>query len=887
MNPSTQHEVTQLLIRDYGFKQRGKWLQAGTCPSCSKKELFTNTENPWTIRCGRENNCAYEESIKTLYPEIFEGFNKRHKPTETNPNATADAYMQMQRGFDLTKIKGWYDQGSFFHADADKGTATVRFWLDDRRTIHMERFVEQVTITDPDTGERTKRKAHFKGSHEGMAWAPPGMKVEHNDEIMIVEGCLDAIACTLNGFKAVAALSCVNYPKHYIDQHKGKNITWVWALDNDMTGKQAGRRYTKKWVKRMRAEGHDCDAAMIPQGRKKVDWNDLHISGKLNNRLMEEYRYQGAKLIARSASEKAILIYQNTERREFPFDYNNRTYWFKMDLDKFAKAVEKEAGKDDGRTEEQIREDGLKEAGAIVEIANCKAQFLYFQSNLVTDESWYYCRISFPHRGTAIKNTFTGSQLSGASEFKKRLLGIAAGAVFTGTTGQLDSIVKYGLYNIKTVDTVDFIGYSKEHRAYIYNDLAVKDGQMVKLNEEDFFEFDSLSVKSLSGSVNLQVNPVREHYKNDWLLQLHTCFGAKGITALAFWFGSLFAEQIREYYKFYPFLEVIGEAGAGKSTLIEFMWKLYGRPDEEGFDPCKSTAAARARKMAQVSNLPVVLIESDREDSVHARGFDWDELKTAYNGRSVRSRGQKSSGNETYDPPFRGSIVIAQNNQVNASEAILQRICHLHFTKGEHNAKTKALAEALERTPMEQISGFLLMAISKERQILQIIKEKTAEYENTLMAFPDIKTVRIAKNHALLMALVDALATVIPLGEEITGETHDCIADMAIERQHAINSDHPIVVEFWEMFDFLDGDNGRLDHSRDASVIAVNINEFVQRAAERKQQLPCLIQDLKKHLKTSKARKFIDVKSVNSAIDLDSVNNKAKTKKCWVFQRER
>ncbi|MES9901096.1 MAG: hypothetical protein ABW168_00270 [Sedimenticola sp.] len=88
------------------------------------------------------------------------------------------------------------------------------------------------------------------------------------------------------------------------------------------------------------------------------------------------------------------------------------------------------------------------------------------------------------------------------------------------------------------------------------------------------------------------------------------------------------------------------------------------------------------------------------------------------------------------------------------------------------------------------------------------------------------------------------------------------------------------------MFDFLNGDNGRLDHSRDPAVIAVNINEFVQRAAERKQQLPCLIQDLKKHLKTSKARKFIAVKSVNSAIDLDSVNNTAKTKKCWVFQQE-
>jgi len=95
---------------------------------------------------------------------------------------------------------------------------------------------------------------------------------------------------------------------------------------------------------------------------------------------------------------------------------------------------------------------------------------------------------------------------------------------------------------------------------------------------------------------------------------LWQCFGAKGMAALTFWFGSLFAEQIREMDESYPFLEIVGEAGSGKSTLIEFLWKLLGRSDYEGFDPSKSTHAARTRNLAQVSNLPVVLIESDREN---------------------------------------------------------------------------------------------------------------------------------------------------------------------------------------------------------------------------------------------------------------------------------
>ncbi len=161
MNPALLQELTSALIRDYDFKERKGWLQSGKCPDCSKKELFANSSSPWTLRCGRENKCGWIGSSKELYPEIFEGFNKRYKPTQENPNATADAYLMYQRGFDIDRIKGWYEQGNFWRQNADKGTATVRFWLDEKHTVHMERLVEEVTITE-EGGEKKKRKAHFQ-----------------------------------------------------------------------------------------------------------------------------------------------------------------------------------------------------------------------------------------------------------------------------------------------------------------------------------------------------------------------------------------------------------------------------------------------------------------------------------------------------------------------------------------------------------------------------------------------------------------------------------------------------------------------------------------------------------------------------------------------------
>ncbi|MNT96986.1 hypothetical protein D3C72_2392070 [compost metagenome] len=63
----------------------------------------------------------------------------------------------------------------------------------------------------------------------------------------------------------------------------------------------------------------------------------------------------------------------------------------------------------------------------------------------------------------------------------------------------------------------------------------------------------------------------------------------------------------------------------------------------------------------------------------------------------------------------------------------------------------------------------------------------------------------------------------------------------------------------------------------------MNLNEFVEMAANKRQQVPAL-SDLKRLLKTSKSPKFLESnKPVNSARLLDAFD-KPKTIRCWVFQ---
>ena len=120
----------------------------------------------------------------------------------------------------------------------------------------------------------------------------------------------------------------------------------------------------------------------------------------------------------------------------------------------------------------------------------------------------------------------------------------------------------------------------------------------------------------------------------------------------------------------------------------------------------------------------MVFIEADRAETSHAKRFDWDEVKAYYNGRGLRVRGRNNSGVDTDDPPFRGTLAIAQNEPVNASDAVLERIVQLHFSKSGHSNESKAATEEMQRLGTEQLSYFTLLAAIHEKEVVEHVRER-------------------------------------------------------------------------------------------------------------------------------------------------------------------
>ncbi len=878
MNPTLKHDITEALVHQYQGKVNARYINKIECPSCHVREAFTSVDAPWVIQCGRSNKCGASHHVKELMPEFFETWTERYQPKtdaeiQANPTAVADGYLRDGRGFDLIRIKGWYTQEYYYKQELNAGTTTVRFQLPN---AYWERLLDKPQRFG-------KQKANFVGTYKGEVWCPPVLSMTDliaAQEIWIVEGIFDAIALHHAGIVAVSNMSCNNYPAKFLatlrknTDHIGQRPRIIWAQD----GNKAGRTAIVKFAAMARKDQWTCGAAQPMVSGRDYDWNDLHQLGRLTSHHIEKYLHYGDLVLAETASEKALMMYEYRERQQFWFTFDSQLWWWNLDMNAYEKAARTFEKDGEKKLTKEDRHDALTASGSVTCLSSALPQPLYFQANHITDEHWYYFGIEMPD-GRFEKLKFTPKQLASPGEFKNRMLSIK-GAWWTGKPHQLERIMQDMTRNLKTVETVDFIGYSKEHQSYLFNEIAVRDGKVERLNEEDYFDFGKLSIKSLSNAPELNINPVSSEYDSEWVKHLQIAFSTTGLVSLAYWLGTLFCEQIRSRHQSFPFFELVGEAGAGKTTLIEFMWKLYGRPDWEGLDPNKMTVAARSRYFNQVSNLPVVLIEADREGD-GAKPYDWDELKPAYNGRPMRSRGVKNNGNDTDEPPFRGAFVISQNAKVEASEAILSRICHITVTREHHTDYSKISSDWLSRLPVENASGFMLQALKLEKKLLALFDAQAAHYEAFLQGLDEIRMVRIAKNHSQLLALLECLGE---NGLQLLPETslqpaRQFIVEMAKERQQAINSEHPMVVEFWEAYDYIEGthDDSRLNHFGDGSQqIAINLKEFERFCGELKLRTP-EIKLLKPYLRGSKSRKFLDSnKVVHSKIN-------QKTIRCWVF----
>lgn len=927
-------EIVRALLAGglYELKERGNYLR-GTCPQCGQKSLYIGTDFPYVLRCTRLNKCGFEQTVREALPDFFSDFAQRFPPTQENANATADAYLAMDRGFDLGKIRGWYEQAAHQIPHSTNYISTIRFYLD----AHHTRWWERLMGRSGKDGKGPKalfggRKKDDGSLYRGDVWMPPGLTIEKLDRVFIVEGIFHAIAMYHAGYKAVAAFSCNAFPDTFITAHAKKSVKWTVAMDAD----GAGSRWAKRHYKRLK-ELHEMASVCLPP--KGQDWDDLWRAGRLDSKLISRQLYSGRLMMAESVDEKAFHHYVKNRREKFLLDFDNALYWVDM-MEGFkgalfsaveewreeqplnpAKASAPPKSSADGGDPQDEQKNGpsfkansanteedtsdaevkvlLTPQGrqlfdrhlGVTQISNVLPSCLYITRDTIMDEIRYLFRIDYANGTASEVIPLEGTAITNASEFNKALLNRSLGGTFYGDAKHFKILRERWLNTrLVTVSALPFVGYDSATKAYIFKGQAWHNGRRLSANEQGYFEINRKGVKSTLASVNISGEG---EFSPEWLGDYVRAFHWQGLALLAFWLGSLFVQQIRALDKSFPLFEFTGDPGAGKSTALEFCWKLVGRDDYEGFDLLKSTQAGRRRAFSQVSNLPVVIIESDRdngEKDARQKQFGFDEVKPFFNGRGTGTLGVSRRGNETDESVFQASLIISQNAEVEGSEALLQRIVHCHSDKKHHGAGTREIARWFERQTTATVGGFMHAALTREREILEAYTAAYTRYEAIYTA-TDMRNERIIKNHAQVAACGDALSVVF--GKHMTAELKsglmDYLLSRGIAREKRLAADHPLVEQFWDTYDYIAmqiGRSGRndkrvtepLNHSRDKNRIAINLNQLMEESRIWGQPTPDTAL-LKKLLPLCRRHKFMGCMAINSCLT-------DKTLRCWVFSRQ-
>ncbi|WP_287001098.1 toprim domain-containing protein [Acinetobacter sp.] len=899
MFPETKALVIDKLMDVYSFKLKSGNKLRGRCPSCNHKEAsaWVHPDEPWVVFCPRKNNCGTENHVKELFPELFEKWEKRFKPTQEDPLKTVNAYLVEGRGFNIDKLKSLtYTQEYYKDPDLHVGSITIRFPITDQNGNEgwWQRILDE-------QGVLKKTTFKFGWSSQNHAWLTPNTNYFESKEIWITEGIFDTIALWLSGITSFSALSSNNYPSIFLNQilakcaETGKPLPkLVWAFDND----QAGHDGILKFIEQARADGFECEAALPPAGRKKMDWNDLYKQDRLKFTDIETYKYYGSLLIAEKAVDKGILIYKHKGTKSFPFDFNNQVYWFKLDMDKYddyMKGIDFENDDNQDWAQEEKdqaiaerRDAAILAAADAKLIMDCRPRGLYYQYMAEIDEADYYFQIDFPRGAKTIKNTFSASHISSASEFKKRLLHVAPGKFYKGNSNQLDAFLERELTDIKRVELINYVGYNADHKAYVLGDIAYQSGRQFLINKEDYFELPRHTNLKCRKPFALDINAKMNEYKKEWINDLIDAYSVRGLVTLTAFFGSLYAQQIRKMHKSFPFFEAGGEPGTGKSTLLLFLWKLFGRIKYEGIDPVKSTKSGLIRTFRQVSNLPVVLIESERENEKGVvKQFDWDSLKTLFDGGSLGAQGVKNGGNETYEPPFMGTIIVSQNAEVVSTTPIMERIVQIKFTKDQLSKSSLYAARRLEKYEPQDVSQFILNCLNKENAVLETYREGFEKYDSILHDEKyNVRSSRVVQNHAQFLALFDSLCKhIVEIPLQIQKQVQDEIIAMAQTRDKVIKSDSIIVQNFWNTIEEMESSiphlqhhDSVLNHSAKTDIFAINFAHLYKVAADYRYSLPEL-NELQTALRHSLHYRFIEA---NKPIQSKIANM---SKRCWIFEK--
>ena len=379
---------------------------------------------------------------------------------------------------------------------------------------------------------------------------------------------------------------------------------------------------------------------------------------------------------------------------------------------------------------------------------------------------------------------------------------------FYGNTYHLKRIFAHWMDNEIQSHIIETLGWNPEHQVYAFsNAVFTGNNKILHVNDVGIIEDPDDEKKKYYlpafglAHVNNQdyegerkfVYAEGEKDFEEYAKLYFEAFETNGGIAILFLILSVFWDIVFEQIGFFPFLFLFGAYGTGKTSMVEFLLRVFGR-DFKGIPLNNATQVALSRTIASRNNSIFYLKEYTKETDE----INQDLFLTAYDG-SGRATGIKSNDNKTRVAMVKSAMIIDGNELPTQKTAVLSRMILLYFEKNKFTPDQRKAFSELEKI-QENGFGKVLTDIFQHREYFKnnfkkIFDENIKELRDCVSAdFAE----RTLKHVALLLVPAKLLIEKLQFPfsfDEIT----NAIVDNAIEQNRLLKQTDEITI-FWTAF---------------------------------------------------------------------------------------
>ncbi len=442
---------------------------------------------------------------------------------------------------------------------------------------------------------------------------------------------------------------------------------------------------------------------------------------------------------------------------------------------------------------------------------------------------------------------------------------------FYGYTSNLKRIFANWMdYEIQA-HIIETLGYNTEHDIFAFsNALFTSSGKLHQVSEVGIIEDSDNGKKYYLPAFGIAqqnnqdyegerkfVYAAGEHDFKKWSELYFEAFESNGAISILFLILSVFWDIVFNQVGFFPFLFLFGAYGTGKTSLVEFLLRLFGK-DFIGIPLNNATQVGLSRTIASRNNSIFYLKEYTPETDE----ANQDLLLTAYDG-SGRATGVKSNDNKTRVAAVKSAIILDGNHLPTQKAAVLSRMILLNFENNQFSEKQRQAFGQLEKT---QDNGFgkVLIEILKHREYFRKGFKKTFD-ENIKELRSEVSAdfaERTLKHVALLLTPAKLLIKKLQFPFSFN-EITIAVIENAVEQNRLLKQTNEITI-FWQAFAYSIKNNNLIEfdkvmNNRKGSHYSIKLIESGERILQIKIQ--SIFPEYIKYCKSNNQR-FLDANSL-------------------------